>query len=170
MEVALPLKTTQIIPAPGAHPSARTVTQSVPHQLGIGGHIKLIWGAYFSPSEQDKQLAVNTIVAAMTGGLIDEETAVKAAALLFKVKDAGQMFKKIKEAKDADDEKAMTGPDGGVPPPPGAPPDPNDPTKPPADPNDPNAPPEPGAKPNPFAPKKPPFPAKTPPAGQGGKP
>jgi len=165
MDVALPLKTTQIVPAFNAHPSARTVTHSVPHELGPGGHVKLVWGPYFSPSEQDKQLAVNTIVAALTGGLIDDETAVKAAAHLFKVKDPGGLLRKIKEAKDQENEKSMAGLDGGVFPP--QQPDPNDPNVQPADGS--GQPPQ-GGKPNPFQ-KKPPFPPpKTPPAGQGGKP
>lgn len=114
LSVNLPHKTQKFEPSPGAHPGARTVVQSTPHKLGQGGHIKLAWGPYFTPSEQDKQLAVNTIVAAVTGGLIDEETAVKAAAVLFKVKEPGQMYRKIKEQKDAEAEQAMGGLDAGM--------------------------------------------------------
>jgi hypothetical protein len=107
----LPPKTTRFVPSPSAHAGARVVTHSVPHKLGFGGHIKLTWGPYFSQTEQDKQLAVNTLVAAREGALIDDETAVHAAALIFKVKDSNQMFKKVKEQSDADAENAMGDPD-----------------------------------------------------------
>lgn len=170
LDVDLPLKTQKFVPGPGAHPGARPVTQSTQHQLGSGGHVKLVWGPYFTATEQDKQLAVNTLLAAAGmaagGALIDEETAIKEAAHLFKVKEPQAMFKKIKEAQDAasepDDQDLAAGVFG-------APPqDPNNPV-------DPNQPPDPN-KPVPPGGAKPPkqFPpdknAPPPPAGKGGKP
>lgn len=162
MEVDLPLRSRRIDPGPGAHPGARSVSQSFPHTRGPGGLIKLSWGPYFAPTEQDKQMAVNTIVAAMAGGLIDDETAVKAGAQVFKVKDAAAMHRKIKEAQDDQDEKDQAGLDAGVPPPsPEGTPKPGEPQ------------PAGGSKvPGAVFGTKPPGkpPGKTPPAGFGGKP
>ncbi len=172
LAIDLPKKVTRFEPSFDAHAGARPVTHAVPHRLGPGGHIKLVWGPYFSPTEQDKQLAVNTLVAAKEAGLIDDETAVHAAAQLFKVKEPGQMFKKIKAAQEDEADRAQATLNAGVLPPG-------------ADPNDPNAPPhgepKPGKPGKPGDADKPPQfppppgaigakPQKTPPAGGGGKP
>ncbi len=98
------------------------------------------------------------------------------AAKIFNVKDANQMFRKVKEAEDAANEDAMAGLDGGVfapaetdpdqPQPPGAP-QPGG-----GKPRAPGAPSpnfgKPGASAPPFS-GKPKGPPKTPPAGGGGK-
>lgn len=160
LDVELPLDTQTFTPGPGAHPGARPVVQSTPHQLGSGGHIKLVWGPYFTATEQDKQLAVNTLLAAAGmaagGALIDEETAIKEAAHLFKVKEPEAMFKKIKEAQDAASESDPGDLSAGVF---GAPPDPSQPP--------------PGGQQPPPGGSAPPPPSKDtppPPAGKGGKP
>jgi hypothetical protein len=63
--------------------------------LGPGGWIRLKWGAYFQPTETDKQIQIANIIAAKTGGLIDEATAVNAGAPIFGVQDAKAMLAQI---------------------------------------------------------------------------
>lgn len=75
------------------------------HALGLGGYIRLSWGPYFAPTAQDKQAALQALSAAKMGGLIDQETAVKQASLLFDVRDPASMLEKIK----AEEQAAMGG-------------------------------------------------------------
>ena len=75
-----------------------------PRVLGPGGWIRLKWGAYFSPTETDKQMQVTTIVSAKTSELIDSETAINQAAPIFGVQDAKKMIAKIEEQKASDQE------------------------------------------------------------------
>jgi hypothetical protein len=71
-----------------------------PRKLGKGGHIKITWGPYFAPTETDRQIEINNLVVAKTGGIIDEETAVNKGAHMFGVKDAKGMLAKVQsEAK-----------------------------------------------------------------------
>ena len=68
-------------------------------KLGPGGWIRLDWGPYFAPTEQDNQIAVNTIVAAVAGDVLDAETGARRAAQIFGVKDADEMLARIVKAK-----------------------------------------------------------------------
>lgn len=86
----------------------------VPRILGKGGYISIKWGPYFAPTEMDKQLAVGNIVAALTGGLIDQETAVRQAAPLFGIKDPTATLAKVRDEQSAQLLKAMAGLDGGL--------------------------------------------------------
>lgn len=84
--------------------------QPVPRVLGTGGgrvHVK--WGPYFAPTEQDKSAAINNIVAAKGGGLLDGETAVKEAAPIFGIKDPETVYAKVKEEQAAELEQALGG-------------------------------------------------------------
>ena len=89
-----------------------------PRVLGPGGWIRLKWGAYFSPTETDKQIMISNIVSAKTGEIIDEETAVNAGAPIFGVQDAKSMMAKIQEAKDRQMSMGMGPEYGGEPMPP----------------------------------------------------
>ena len=88
--------------------------------LGTGGWIRLKWGAYFSPTETDKQTMIANIVSAKAGEIIDEETAVNAGAPIFGVQDAAAMLGKIQEAKDKQLAMGMGPEYGGEPEPPPA--------------------------------------------------
>ena len=72
-------------------------------KLGPGGWIRLKWGAYFSPTETDKQITIGNIISAKAGGIIDEETAVNTGAPIFGVQDAKKMLAQIQ----AEQAKAM---------------------------------------------------------------
>lgn len=87
-----------------------------PRVLGPGGWIRLKWGAYFSPTETDKQMQVTTIISAKTSELIDSETAINQAAPIFGVQDASAMLDKIEKQKA--DEAAQMFDDLDTPPPP----------------------------------------------------
>lgn len=67
--------------------------------LGPGGWIRLKWGAYFAPTENDKQTQVTTIMTAKTAELIDAETASNQAAAIFGVQDPKAMLAKIEEQR-----------------------------------------------------------------------
>lgn len=88
----------------------------VPRKLGPGGFIAITWGPYFAPTEMDKQAAVQNIVAAKVGGLLDTETAIRKVAAILDVADPEQVLAKVREeeAKLATD--ALGGFDFGVPP------------------------------------------------------
>jgi hypothetical protein len=103
-------------------------------KLGPGGWIRLKWGPYFAATENDKQMQVANIVAAKTGEIIDEETAVNAGAPIFGVQDAAAMLAKIQDAHQKQLAMGM-GPEYGgenEPPPPPPAPDANEPPGPPA--------------------------------------
>lgn len=68
-------------------------------KLGPGGWIRLDWGPYFAPTEQDNQIAVNTVVAAVTGEVLDAETGARRVGQIYSVKDPDEMLKKIAKAK-----------------------------------------------------------------------
>ena len=70
-----------------------------PRVLGPGGWIRLKWGPYFAPTENDKSMQVTTLVAAKTSELIDSETAINQAAPIFGVQDAAAMVAKIEKQK-----------------------------------------------------------------------
>jgi hypothetical protein len=77
--------------------------------VGKGGYIRLAWGPYFAPTENDKQLAITNAVAALAGGVIDEDTAVRSAAAVFGVRDPAAMLKRIREQKEAATQAAFAG-------------------------------------------------------------
>jgi hypothetical protein len=78
-------------------------------KLGPGGWIRLKWGAYFKPSEQDKEVTVRTLLAAKQGGAIDNETLVKLAAVIFGVQDPAAMLERIKEEQEEEAARLMGG-------------------------------------------------------------
>lgn len=87
-------------------------SDGTPHVLGPGGWIRIKWGAYFAPTETDRQTAIGNIVSAKSAEVIDSETAVRHAALLFDVQDPDAMLERIKADKEAE-QSAMFG--GGLP-------------------------------------------------------
>jgi hypothetical protein len=67
--------------------------------------VQLMWPPYFPPSAADTANAVDGTNKAKIGGLIDQDTAVKAVAPYFPVEDVGSMKKNIeKEAADRREE------------------------------------------------------------------
>lgn len=111
--VDVPPRVVTIKPGPNAPAGAKIVTQVLDRKLGPGGHIKCMWGPYFSPTEQDRQLSVQTTVAAEAGKIIDQETAIRSGAEVFGVKDVDQMVTKIRDESDRADQNAW-GPVGGA--------------------------------------------------------
>lgn len=85
-------------------------------KLGPGGWIRLKWGAYFAPSEQDKEVTVRTLLAAKQGGAIDQETLVNQAATIFGVQDPAAMLERIKEEQQEEMERLMGGAIPNIPP------------------------------------------------------
>jgi hypothetical protein len=67
-----------------------------PPTLGPGGYIQLKWGPYFAPTEQDRQQAVANINSARTGLLMDLETAIRAAAPIFDIKDPERIIAAVR--------------------------------------------------------------------------
>jgi hypothetical protein len=65
---------------------------------GAGGTITLKWPGYFQPSLDDVNKAATAAVAALTGGVIDDETAVGFVAPYFKVEDKSDLLDKVREA------------------------------------------------------------------------
>jgi len=98
----------------GAPPDAVPRRTVVERKLGPGGFIRLKWGPYFSPSEQDKQIAIANIVAAKAGGTLDEETAVRQVAAVFGVKDPQAVLRKVRAEREAQMNMAMAGLGAGV--------------------------------------------------------
>lgn len=106
----------EVTPVPeGAPPEAKPEVKAVPRRLGPGGHIKLDWGPYFAPTDDDKSKAINNVVAAKTGSLIDQETAVRQTAPIFGIRDPDAVLKKVKEEQEQQ-MSMMGGFGGGVPP------------------------------------------------------
>jgi hypothetical protein len=90
-------------------------SDGVAHKFGPGGYVRLHWGAYFSPTETDKQQAIQNAVAAQTGGAIDKATMIQAIAPLFSVKDVKTLQAMIKKEQDADMAAMGGGGDEGIP-------------------------------------------------------
>jgi len=88
---------------------------AVERKLGPGGHIRLEWGPYFAPTEQDRQVAIQNAVAARAGRLIDKRTAVKAAAGMFEVRDAESMYRQVRREEQEDLAHATAGLGGDLP-------------------------------------------------------
>jgi hypothetical protein len=63
---------------------------------GTGGTISLKWPGYFQPSIDDVTKAATAVVAALTGGVIDDETAVHFIAPYFKIEDKDAMLEKVR--------------------------------------------------------------------------
>ncbi len=103
---------------------------------GTGGTITLKWPGYFQPSLDDVTKAVTAAVGALTGGVVDDETAIGFIAPYFKVEDKSDLVEKVRGAAaqgDADLMSQMLGggaPDPNAPPPNGAAADPNAPPPP----------------------------------------
>lgn len=64
--------------------------------LGTGGTITLKWPGYFQPSLDDVTKAVGAAVSAMSGGVVDDETAINFVAPYFKVEDPGALIDRVR--------------------------------------------------------------------------
>ena len=73
-------------------------TTLVERKLGKGGRVTLQWPGYFHPGLSDAKEAVSAAVSAVSGGLIDDATAVKFTAPYFGVGDAGALLRQVREA------------------------------------------------------------------------
>jgi len=89
--------------------------EAIEQRLGPGGYIRIKWGAYFAPTEQDKGQAITNNVSAKQGGLIDHETAVKATAPLYEVRDTATMLENIKAEEEELEARMLAGAGGGLP-------------------------------------------------------
>lgn len=69
---------------------------AVERQPGEGGTIQLKWPDYVPPSLQDVQLAATATVAAMAGGVLDDESAISFVAPFFKVEDKVGLVGKVR--------------------------------------------------------------------------
>lgn len=65
---------------------------------GTGGTFSLKWPGYTQPTLDDVNMAATAAVAAMTGGLIDDETAIEFIAPFFKVEDKADLVAKVRAA------------------------------------------------------------------------
>lgn len=86
-EVRLPLKYTK-------GPDGKSIATKL--QPGQGGNITLHWPGYFNPSLDDIQKAATAATGAMSGGLIDDETAINFVAPYFKVEDKADLVAKVR--------------------------------------------------------------------------
>lgn len=68
-----------------------------PRELGKITDVTIKWGPYFAPTDTDRATQVSTIVSAKTGGIIDLQTAVDEAAVVFEVADAEAMLQRVTE-------------------------------------------------------------------------
>lgn len=76
--------------------------------MGPGGTLTLKWPGYFQPALGDVNQAVQAAVGALSGGIVDDETAVKFIAPYFKVDDAMALVDKVRAAKEQASGGAMT--------------------------------------------------------------
>ena len=90
---------------------------------GTGGTIALKWPGYFQPSLDDVNKAATAAVAALTGGIIDDETAITFIAPYFKVEDKDGLVEKVRTGAAQQQQDMMAGMLGGGEPDPNAPPD-----------------------------------------------
>lgn len=67
--------------------------------LGPGGSLELKWPGYFRSALGDVNQAVQAAVGALSGGIVDDETAVKFIAPYFEVEDAMALVDKVRKAK-----------------------------------------------------------------------
>jgi hypothetical protein len=84
-------------------------TDGTERVLGTGGWIRLKWGAYFKPSEQDKEVTVRTLLAAKQGGALDNATLVSLASVIFGVQDPAAMLERIKAEQEEEATRMMGG-------------------------------------------------------------
>jgi hypothetical protein len=98
MTFDLPYRTVTVPTADGS--STTSVREK--RQLGLGGYISLIWGPYFSPTEEDKQKAIGTIAAALGGGLLDQRSAIKQSSHVFGIHNDESVYEKVKAAQEDD--------------------------------------------------------------------
>jgi hypothetical protein len=93
-----------------APPGTTPETVLVDHTIGHGGgYIRLKWGPYFAPTETDKLTAVQSLMGARGGSLLDEETAVTQAATLFGVQNTNEVLRKVRAEKEKDAASADAG-------------------------------------------------------------
>ncbi len=94
----LPPRIEEIDPAPD-NPDIEPIRREIDRHPGQGGIVQLSWGPFFAPTPNDVQTGVNTLVMAKEGSLLDEENAIKKAAVLFDIKDPKELQRKIQEDK-----------------------------------------------------------------------
>lgn len=83
--------------------------KSVRPKIGPAGYVKIKWGPYFAPTEDDRQKATQNLTVAKGGGLISASTAVRRAASIFDVANPDDELKQI----EADAQAMMGGFDDG---------------------------------------------------------
>lgn len=94
-QVATMVRSVVVLP-PRYEKDALGVMQRVERELGGGGTINLKWPGYFQPTLTDVGLAVTAAVGAMSGGLMDDETAIGFIAPYFKVEDKTDLVDKVR--------------------------------------------------------------------------
>lgn len=72
--------------------------EPVERTMGSGGSITLKWPNYFQTSLQDLQFVATATVGALTGGIIDDETAIGFVAPYFKVEDVAGLVDKVRNS------------------------------------------------------------------------
>jgi hypothetical protein len=103
---------------------------------GAGGTVTLKWPGYFQPSLDDVTKAVTAASGALSGGLVDDETAIGFIAPYFKVEDQTDLLEKVRAGAAQGQADLFGQMMGGAPadptqaPPNGAAPDPNAPPAP----------------------------------------
>jgi hypothetical protein len=103
-----------------------TETKFVEQTLGPGGRIKLIWPAYFAPTETDKQMRINNAVAAKAGGVVDHARSVGYTSDIFGIDDVDEALATIKAEQEGEMQQAMGGPMDSAVMPPGPPTEPTE--------------------------------------------
>jgi hypothetical protein len=100
----------------------------IEHALGEGGAVQLKWPGYFQLSAQDMQMSVTSTVAALSGGLIDDETTIGYTAPYFKAEDVAGLVAKVRTRAGQQQADIMAQMQSAVPSVPGAPEAPGAPT------------------------------------------
>lgn len=72
------------------------ITVAVERQLGTGGTISLKWPGYFQATPQDLQAAVLSTSTALSGGIIDDETAITYIAPFFKTENVADLIDRVR--------------------------------------------------------------------------
>lgn len=78
-------------------PTVGRVIRLVPRRPGPGGIVSLEWGAFFSETPADIQMAVSTIATVYGAGLMDQETAVRKIAIVFDIEDVDGLLRRVRE-------------------------------------------------------------------------
>ncbi len=94
----LPPKLVEIDEDPdNPNPEEGVQTVMVDRHPGVGGVVSLTWGPYFQETPTDIQMMVTVIASAFAAQLIDQETAVRKIAHLFKVEDVEALLRRVRE-------------------------------------------------------------------------